>query len=74
MKTPVLKSLFNNVAGSVLESILNKGSGLKACSFIKKRFYHRCFPVKFAKFLTTFFLEHLRWLVLIVECTFFIRN
>ena len=37
MKTPVLKSLFNNVAGSVLESILNKGSGLKACSFLLKR-------------------------------------
>ena len=24
---------------------------LKACNFIKKRLQHRCFPVKFAKFL-----------------------
>ena len=25
--------------------------GLRACNFIKKRLQHRCFPVKFAKFL-----------------------
>ena len=33
------------------ESLFNKVAGLKACHFIKKRFRHRCFPVKFAKFL-----------------------
>ena len=49
----MLKSLFNNVAG------------LQACNFIKKSLQHRCFPVKFAKFLRTpFFTEHLRWLLL----------
>ena len=37
----------------VLESIFNKVAGLKACNFIKKRLQHRCFPVKFAKFLRT---------------------
>ena len=32
---------------------------------IKKRLWHRCFPVKFAKFLRTPFLtEHLQWLLL----------
>ena len=32
---------------------------------IGKRHQHRCFPVKFAKFLRTlFFTEHLRWLLL----------
>ena len=32
---------------------------------IKKRLWHRCFPVNFAKFLRTLFLkEHLRWLLL----------
>ena len=32
---------------------------------IKKRLWHRCFPVTFAKFLRTPFLtEHLRWLLL----------
>ena len=36
-----------------------------ACSFIKKRLWHRCFPVNFAISLrTTFFIEHLRWLLL----------
>ena len=34
-----------------------------ACNFIKKRLWHRCFSVNFAKFLRTPFLtEHLRWL------------
>ena len=35
------------------ESIFNKVAALKACNFIKKRLQHRCFPVKFAKFLRT---------------------
>ena len=36
-----------------------------ACNFIKKRLWHRCFPVNFAKFRRTPFLtEHLRWLLL----------
>ena len=37
-----------------------------ACNFkIKKRLWHRCFPVNFAKFLRTpFLIEHLRWLLL----------
>ena len=38
---------------------------LKVCNFIKRRLQHRCFLVKFAKFLRTpFFTEHLRWLLL----------
>ena len=38
---------------------------LKTCNFIKKRLKHRCFPAKFAKLLgTSFFIEHLRWLLL----------
>ena len=37
----------------------------EACNFIKKRLWHRCFPVYFAKFLKTPFLtEHFRWLLL----------
>ena len=36
-----------------------------ACNFIKKRLLHRCFPVKFGKFLRTpIFTEHLQWLLL----------
>ena len=34
-------------------------------TLLKKRLWHRCFPVNFAKFLRTPFLkEHLRWLLL----------
>ena len=36
-------------------------------TLVKKRLWHRCFPVNFAKFPRTSFLtEHLRWLLLIV--------
>ena len=49
----------------MLESLFNKNAGLKACNFIKKTLQHRCFPVKFAKFLKRpFFAEHIRWLLL----------
>ena len=30
-------------------------SGLQVCNVIKKRLLHRCFPLKFAKFLTTLY-------------------
>ena len=45
-KTPVLKSLFNKVAG------------LKAGNFIKNRFERKCFPVNIAKFLRTSILSN----------------
>ena len=35
----------------VLESVFSKVAGLKACNFITKKVQHRCFPVRFAKFL-----------------------
>ena len=36
-----------------------------ATTLLKRNLWHRCFPVNFAKFLgTTFFTEHLRWLLL----------
>ena len=35
-------------------------------TLLKKRLWHRCFPVNFAKFLRTPFLtEQLRWLLLV---------
>ena len=39
----MLESLFNKVAGKLKVTV----------NFIKKRFRHRCFHVKFAKFLKT---------------------
>ena len=47
----------------VLESLFYKAADLKACKFIKKRFQHISFPVKFANFPgNSFSTEHLRWL------------
>ena len=40
-------------------------TGLRPATLLKKRLWHRCFPVNFAKFLRTPFLtEHLQWLLL----------
>ena len=47
------------------ESLFTKAAGLKACNSIEKRLQHRCFPVKFAKFLIkAFFVEEFQWLLL----------
>ena len=41
----------------------NKVAGLGPPASLKKRLWHRFFPVNFAKFLRIpFFTEHLRWL------------
>ena len=37
------------------ESLFNKVAGVKACNFTEKKLLHRCFPVRFAKFLRTVF-------------------
>ena len=38
---------------------------LRPATLLKKRLWHRCFPVNFAKFLRTHFVtENLRWLLL----------
>ena len=44
----------------------NKVTGLRPATLLKKRLWHRCFPVNFAKFLRSpFFIEHLWWLLLV---------
>ena len=44
---------------------LNKVVGLSPATLLKKRLWYRCFPVNFVKFLrTTFYIEHLWWLLL----------
>ena len=58
-KTDVLKNFANfTEKKTVLESLLNKFPVLKGCNFIKKRLQHRCFPVKFHKFLRGPFLQN----------------
>ena len=48
-KTPVLESLFNDVAV------------LDVCNFTKKKLQHSCFPVSIAKFLIIAFLQNTSW-------------
>ena len=41
-----------------------KVAGLSPATLLRKRLWHRCFPVNFAKFIRTpFVTEHLRWLL-----------
>ena len=48
-----------------LSLFFNKVAGLRPASLLKKRRWHRCVLVNFAKHLgTRFFKEHLRWLLL----------
>ena len=46
---------------------ISQNSGLMAATLLKKRLWHRCFPVNFVKFLRTPFLtERLWWLFLLL--------
>ena len=48
----------------------NKVAGLRPATLLKKRLWHRFFPVNFAKFLRTpYFTKHLRWLLRWFETT-----
>ena len=43
----------------------NKVAGLRPVTLLKKRLWHRCFPVNFVKLLRTpFIIEHFWWLLL----------
>ena len=59
-KKTVLKNFAILKKTPVLKSLLNKVAGLQRCNFIKKRFQHRSFLVKFSKYLRTFTEERLR--------------
>ena len=50
---------------SVLESLLNKVAELQACNVIKKTTPTQVFSCEYCEvFKNSFFIEHLRWLVL----------
>ena len=83
-KRGVLRNLAK-FTGKHLRQILffDKVAGLRPATLLKKRLWHRCFPVNFAKFSrTTFFKEHLRWLLLTLlrgitskhDCDFYCLN
>ena len=51
-KISVLKIFAKFTGKHLCWSLFNKFAG-QACNFIKKRLYHRCFPVKVMRFLRT---------------------
>ena len=68
-KKGVLRNFTKFTGKHLCQSLLfNKVAGPRPATLLKKRLWHRCFPVNFAKFLRTPFLtEHLRWLLLNFE-------
>ena len=53
----------------------NKVAGLRPATLLKRRLWHRCFPVNFVKFLRTPILtEHLWWLLLKLQTSFFCKK
>ena len=62
-----LKISQNSQENTCARASVNKVTGLRSATLLKKRPWHMCFPVNFAKFLRTPFLtDHLRWLLLFV--------
>ena len=65
-KKGVLRRFTKFTRKHLCQSLLfNRVAGLRPATLLKKRLWHRCFPVNFVKFLrTSFHIEHLRWLLL----------
>ena len=65
------KSLLKNLAkftGKHLQSLFfNKVAGIKPATLLKKRLWHRCFPVNLAKFLRISFLWNTSWRLLLID-------
>ena len=68
-KKDVLKNFIKFTGKHLCQSLFfNEVAGLRPATSLKKRLWHRCFPFNFAKFLrTSFFIEHLWWLLLISD-------
>ena len=63
-KIGALKNIANfNGKINVLESLFKKALGPQARKFMKRRLQHRHFPVKVARFSSTFFTDYMGWLV-----------
>ena len=66
MKKVFLEISQNSQENTWPESLFNKVAGLRPVTLLKRRLWHKCFLVNFAKFLRILFLtEHLWWLLLI---------
>ena len=61
LRKGVLRNFVKFTGKHLCQSLfLNKVSGLRPATLLKKRLWHRCFPVNFVKFLRTpFSIEHI---------------
>ena len=62
----VLRNFVKFIGKHLRQSLsFNKVAGLRPATLLKKRLWHKCFPVNFAKFLRTpFLIKHLQWLLI----------
>ena len=59
MKKGVLRNFTKFTGKHLCQSLFfNNVAGLRPATLLKKRLWHRCFPVNFAKFLRTPFLQN----------------
>ena len=56
---------FAKLTGKHLRHYFNKVGSLRPATSFKKRLWHKCFPVNFAKFLRTPFLKEHLWRLLL---------
>ena len=77
MKKGVLRNFAKCKGKHLCQSLFfDKVAGLSHAALLKKRPWHRCFPVNFAKFLRTSFLQNTsgRLLLEIIRENFFFSN
>ena len=61
MKKAILKNVTKFTGKNLCQGLsFKKVAGLRLATLFKKRLWHKCFPVNIARFLRTFFTEHLR--------------
>ena len=59
LRKRVLRNFAKFTGKSLCQSLfLNKVAGLRPATLLKKSLWHRCFPVNFAKFIRTSFLQN----------------
>ena len=67
-KKGVLRNIAKFTGKHLCQSLyFNKAAGLRSTTLLKKKLWHSCFPVNFAKFLITLFtVEDPYWLLLVL--------
>ena len=66
-KKVVLRNFVKCKGKHMCQSLLfNKVAGLRSATLLKKRLWQKCFPLNFAKFLGTPFLQNTSWRLLLV--------